>query len=104
MATAPQRHRNPHAPAPRRGPDGRPSARQRGYTTAWERIRAVKLAQDPHCEYCLERGECHPAEDVDHVVPLSEGGTHALTNLKSTCRRAHNAKTRADARRRKGRS
>jgi 5-methylcytosine-specific restriction endonuclease McrA len=37
-----------------------------------------------------------PATEVDHIVPLSRGGTDALENLQSLCAQCHEAKTRRD--------
>lgn len=42
----------------------RPSARERGYTTAWQKARAAFLKLHPFCEKC--GGE---ATIVDHIIP-----------------------------------
>lgn len=42
----------------------RPSARARGYTTAWDKARAAFLAKHPKCAKCGA-----PATVVDHVTP-----------------------------------
>lgn len=40
------------------------------YSTArWRRLREVKLAQDPLCEWCLEREDIEPATEVHHAEP-----------------------------------
>lgn len=62
MATKPQRHK-----APRR--DDRGSARQRGYTKAWERFRRSFLMRNPLCEYCLADGRTTAATVCDHDLP-----------------------------------
>lgn len=31
-----------------------------------------------------------PVEEVHHIIPLSQGGTHAPENLMSLCRSCHN--------------
>lgn len=56
------------------------------------------------CEYCGT--PVRPGEfQCDHVVPLRDGGTNELRNLRIACRqRCHNAKTRADRAARKDRS
>ena len=72
----------------------RPSTHSRGYDWDWRRLRAVFLRNHPVCEirhYC--RGE--PATDVDHIVPISQGGARLdETNLQAACRRCHNWKTK----------
>lgn len=66
-------------------------------STAWLKLRAAKLQQTPHCEYCAQagRGEFIPAIDVDHVLPRHSHPQLRLeiTNLKSSCKRCHGQKT-----------
>ena len=40
-----------------------------------------------------------PAEEIDHVLPLAEGGRHILGNIQPMCSACHLAKTKADCRR-----
>jgi hypothetical protein len=41
------------------------------YTSpAWRRLRGLKLAEDPFCERCLERGITVPAIDVHHIQEI----------------------------------
>lgn len=75
-----------HTPARKR--DHRPGARQRGYGSEWEQIRAQVLAEEPFCRQCGA-----PAVEVDHVRPLRRGGTHARGNLQALCRSCHARKT-----------
>lgn len=42
----------------------RPSARERGYDTKWDKARAAYLAKHPTCAKCGA-----PATVVDHIVP-----------------------------------
>ena len=44
---------------------------------------------------CVACGSYGPLE-VDHVVPLSQGGGNDLDNLQVMCRSCHRAKTQAD--------
>src|SRR6266540_1402229 len=81
----------------------RPSAALRGYGGAWSSISKQVIA-----EYVAVHGwTCpvgHPSRDltVDHIVPLSQGGTHDRANLRVLCRihntsravRASNARRR----------
>jgi len=47
----------------------RPSARERGYTRAWEKARAVYLRAHPLCEDCGGRGVLTAGTVVDHKIP-----------------------------------
>ena len=59
--------------------EGSTRAKQR--PLGWARIRARVLRRDGNvCHYC--QGE---ATEVDHVVPVSRGGSHHLTNLVAAC-------------------
>ncbi|MGQ7793750.1 HNH endonuclease [Faunimonas sp. B44] len=60
-----------------------------------ERVRGrkgVKLRQrikqeEPLCRECLARGHVSPAEHVDHIVPLAQGGTNERGGLSKVCGR-----------------
>lgn len=60
---------------------------RRGSTSAWRRTRAAVLAAHPFCAYCGA-----PADTVDHIVPLSRGGTDDPSNLRSACRACNTRK------------
>src|SRR5665213_822505 len=46
------------------------------------------FARDGHrCQYCGAQ-----AENIDHVVPKSRGGTHSWDNVVAACRRCNSAK------------
>lgn len=57
----------------------------------WQRVRRIKLSQDPFCEAdgCVEL-----AVDVHHVKPWQEFPELAFTmeNLESLCKSCHNRK------------
>jgi 5-methylcytosine-specific restriction endonuclease McrA len=77
-------------------------------TQRWQRLRKLKLQQNPLCEICLqERAEIVPAIAVDHRIPISKDGREkrlaseafpALDQLASLCESHHNAKTNAEQR------
>ncbi len=71
----------------------RPSAARRGYGYGWRRIRLAHLRRHPLCVMCESQGHTVQATDVDHVVPLRRGGTHAASNLQSLCHYHHASKT-----------
>ena len=81
-----------HQPV-RGGESRRLSPSQRGYDRQWQRLRRMKLARQPFCAECSRRGRIVAATDVDHIVPLANGGTNADDNLQSLCHSCHSRKT-----------
>ncbi len=59
------------------------------YGRAWVRIRHRYASKHPLCEMCLKNGRYIAVEEVHHIIPLSEGGTHDELNLMSLCRSCH---------------
>ena len=68
--------------------DRDPAVRRR-YGRAWKRIRDRHIAAHPLCEMCKRQGRITPAEEVHHIKPLSQGGTHDENNLMSLCKECH---------------
>lgn len=65
-----------HKPAPWAN-----STRAKARPIGWAKIRAHVLRRDGNvCHYCGA-----PATEVDHVVPVSRGGSHKLHNLVAAC-------------------
>ena len=64
---------------------------RRGLTRkSWTRLRHIVKGRDKAtCQYC---GRPAPKGEVDHVLPLSRGGTDALDNLVWTCKDCNRAK------------
>ena len=85
-----------HADLYRPPEDRRPSARRRGYSATWDRLRAMKLARDPLCEVCKDRGLITPAAMVHHKVPITQGGDPLpdLDGLESLCLSCHGMRSR----------
>lgn len=51
--------------------------------TSWERLRKmIRARDDGKCVYC---GKIAPDGDLDHVLPLSRGGTDSIDNLVWSC-------------------
>lgn len=78
----------------------RGSAASRGYDKWHRKWRQVVLARDPVCAnpYGHHQGLVVPATVADHIVPLSKGGTWALSNGQGLCARCHGAKTAQEGR------
>ncbi len=60
------------------------------YGRTWKRIRDSYAAAHPLCEMCLKEGRLTPMGEVHHILPISQGGTHARSNLMSLCQSCHN--------------
>ncbi len=59
------------------------------YGRAWKRIRDRYAQEHPLCEICLKEGRLTPVDEVHHILPVSQGGTHATENLMSLCHSCH---------------
>jgi 5-methylcytosine-specific restriction enzyme A len=58
----------------------------KGSDRRWRKLRARKLADEPRCERCLEKGLVTMATEVHHVLPINEGGAkYDYANLQSVC-------------------
>lgn len=80
----------------------REGATQRTRGNKWMRMRAKWLSKHPLCCMCQAEGYVTAAREVDHVVPLWEGGADDESNFQSLCIEHHKAKTSEEAKRRGG--
>lgn len=55
------------------------------------------------CDTCQSTGALKLAHEVDHIVPMAEGGTDSMDNLRAINRDCHREKTAAEAARGVGR-
>jgi 5-methylcytosine-specific restriction enzyme A len=67
----------------------RMSSTKRGYDRHWQAIREEQLNKYPYCAICKNKGIIKPANEVHHIKPLSNGGTHSTDNLLSLCKSCH---------------
>ena len=72
--------------------DRDPAIKKR-YNRQWQRIRDRYIAEHPLCEICEKHGKTTPAEEVHHIKPLSDGGTHDVSNLMALCKVCHSTIT-----------
>ena len=56
-------------------------------------IRRAILTREPLCRHCLTQGRVTAAQEVDHIIPLEEGGTNELANQQPLCIDCHFKKT-----------
>lgn len=62
----------------------------------WRRLRDRILERDKHlcqCEECKSEGRITLAEEVDHIIPISQGGTDKESNLRAISKECHKKKT-----------
>lgn len=51
----------------------------------------VKLIDEYHCPYCSSWHKGVP--EIDHLLPISRGGTHTMDNLTLACRACNAGKS-----------
>lgn len=58
----------------------------------WKEIRELALTRDEYrCRRCRRTAEADGVQlEVDHIHPVSMGGSHALSNLRTLCSECHN--------------
>ena len=84
--------------------DTTPGSTQREAGRPWQRKRERLFRSEPLCRICGALGRVSLATEVDHVVPLAEGGSNDDANLQPICGDCHKAKTAEEIRRAGGRA
>ena len=62
---------------------------------AWMRMIDQVRERDPLCVQCKARGFTRLFDEVDHIVPVEDGGSNELDNLQGLCHPCHVDKTNA---------
>lgn len=88
----------PPSDKPLRGPlpvhTTRPTPDKRRYMrAAWRRLRLAKLRANP---WCVIPGCNEVATQLDHIVPVADGGQDTWENTQGLCGRHHGIKTRLE--------
>lgn len=66
------------------------------------RTRPLQLRAFPYCQECDTKGELTEASQVDHIIPLEQGGApFDSDNLQSLCFRCHVIKTAGENRKKR---
>lgn len=60
----------------------------------WMEMRRHVLAGSPLCVVCERAGFVELATEVDHIIPLAQGGSNDYANLQALCSDCHADKTR----------
>lgn len=58
----------------------------------WVALRERVIAANPICVKCKR----NLVDDVDHIIPIAQGGTDDIDNLQGLCRGCHAKKTKKD--------
>jgi 5-methylcytosine-specific restriction protein A len=58
------------------------------------------LKEHPYCVHCLAEGVQRLAVEVDHIIPVAQGGGDDYANTQSLCRAHHQAKSARERARR----
>jgi 5-methylcytosine-specific restriction endonuclease McrA len=60
------------------------------------KIRNLKMMEQPLCVVCLSKGRTTLGQELDHIVPISKGGSNEDSNLQMLCSECHYLKTLSD--------
>lgn len=60
-------------------------------------LRKARLANEPLCRHCMERGRVKAATTPDHIRPLAMGGTDTDDNIQCLCHGCHLIKTAGES-------
>jgi 5-methylcytosine-specific restriction protein A len=58
----------------------------------------IKRRDKGLCQECLRQGHVTLGDEVDHIIPLSAGGSDADSNKELLCRDCHKIKSRVERR------
>jgi len=72
----------------RRREQARPTRSERGYDAEWRRLSKLLRNLQPFCSICKTTKDL----TVDHIVPLSAGGSTVISNLQVLCRKCNSSK------------
>ena len=56
-------------------------------------LRRRRLANEPRCRDCLDKGRVTASTVPDHIIPLAKGGTDTDDNIRCICGPCHDKRT-----------
>ncbi len=64
----------------------------------WQKLRLLKLSEEPLCEHCLAKNIVTAGEEVDHIISITIDWSKRLSydNLQVFCKSCHSKKTAKD--------
>ena len=77
-------------------------ATERTRGSKWMKVRAKWFRDHPLCVMCEAKGYANPATQLDHIIPLWQGGKDDESNYQSLCDVCHKDKTAEEAKGRGG--
>jgi 5-methylcytosine-specific restriction protein A len=82
-----------HQTCPTHTPTGKQamSPTRQAMNKTYYRNRTIILRDHPACALRIHCDGA-PATQVDHIVPVTHGGTHALTNMQPACKSCNSSK------------
>jgi 5-methylcytosine-specific restriction enzyme A len=71
--------------------DNRQNSGLRGYNGQWQKVRNIKISNDPLCEQCINHGIDEIATIVHHIKSIEDAPELRLRydNLMSLCTQCH---------------
>jgi len=63
-------------------------------SSRWHTLSRMYRKANPLCVQCKKEGRLRQAQEVDHIVPIQQGGDRwDINNLQSLCKHHHSQKT-----------
>jgi 5-methylcytosine-specific restriction protein A len=98
MPVKPPTYRSPFTPPAPSADEVRGTAAERGYDSAWTKLRNAYIRDHPVCSFANDTDLLHRCDVaaciVDHIRPISQHGVRLdPANLRPVCRPCHDALT-----------